>query len=91
MPHTDTRPLLESVHTAAVRGEVCARTVQRAIAAGTLPAFKVGRAVRIRRADVDAWLTSEPLQSIPDQSCGRRSGGLDTPDVAAHAAANHAA
>ncbi|GJF09609.1 hypothetical protein NGTWS0302_14260 [Mycolicibacterium cyprinidarum] len=91
MPHNDTRPVRESVHTAAARGRVCARTVERAIAAGVLPAFKVGRAVRLRRADVDAWLTSEPVQPIPDVRHFRLSEGDDTPRAAPPAAANPAA
>jgi len=37
------------------------RTIRRAIAAGDLPAYKVGKSVRIRRADLEAWLESKRL------------------------------
>lgn len=80
MSHTNTRFLLESVHTTAVRGEVCARTVQRAIASGALPAFKVGRSVRIRRAECLADIrigATDPGSELRQAQRGRRHAESD--------------
>ena len=47
------------------------RTVYRLIKAGTLPAVRVGRQWRVRKADLDAWLAS--------QGTGRRRAPVVAP------------
>ena len=50
---------------------VSVRTVDRLIEEGELPASKVGRAVRINRADILALLTpTTPVESSPLDSAG---------------------
>ena len=39
-----------------------AKTIRRAIAAGDLNAFRVGRSIRLREADVRAWLEANPVR-----------------------------
>ena len=39
------------------------RTVYRLIKAGKIPAIRVGRQWRFRKADLDAWLTSQQTSS----------------------------
>ena len=51
---------------AATMLRVSVRTVDRLIEAGELPAARVGRAVRVARADVQALLT--PTTPVPDVS-----------------------
>jgi excisionase family DNA binding protein len=43
--------------------QVNLRTVYRLIKAGKIPAVRVGRQWRFRKADIDAWLTSQPTSS----------------------------
>ena len=51
---------------AATMLRVSVRTVDRLIEAGELPAARVGRAVRVARADVQALLTpTAPVQAGP--------------------------
>jgi excisionase family DNA binding protein len=38
-------------------------TIYREIAAGRLPALRVGRAVRVRRVDVEDWLDAQITRS----------------------------
>ena len=70
------------------------QTVRNWIEAGTLPALRVGRRVRIRRQDFDQWWTgvivraqrsrrrsSEPMVSGPARSTERRFSQLNwSPD-----------
>lgn len=42
--------------------QVNLRTVYRLIDAGKLPAVRVGRQWRFRRADIDAWLDERPAE-----------------------------
>jgi excisionase family DNA binding protein len=44
---------------------VSTRTLRAAIAAGDLPAMKVGREFRVRRADLDAWLAARAVAPRP--------------------------
>jgi excisionase family DNA binding protein len=39
-------------------------TLRRAVAAGRLPAYRIngGRRVRFRAVDIDAWLSSSPVE-----------------------------
>ena len=53
--------------------QVNLRTVYRLIKAGRIPAVRVGRQWRFRKADLDAWLD------------GQRRGGRANPDAAAGA------
>jgi excisionase family DNA binding protein len=39
---------------------VSTTTIRRAIWAGELPAFKVGRVVRVRPTDIRAWVAARP-------------------------------
>jgi excisionase family DNA binding protein len=48
--------LAVDIITAADMASVSASTIRRAIAAGHLRAAKLGAVVRIRPADIDAWL-----------------------------------
>tara|TARA_B110000263_G_C14972519_1_gene357726 strand:- start:27 stop:464 length:438 start_codon:yes stop_codon:yes gene_type:complete len=45
--------------------QVNLRTVYRLIKAGKIPAVRVGRQWRFRKADIDAWLERERSHSIP--------------------------
>ena len=49
-----------SLATAAVAVDFSEKTLTRAIRSGQLKAKKVGRAVRIKRADLEAWIDSCP-------------------------------
>ena len=44
--------------------QVNLRTVYRLIKAGKIPAVRVGRQWRFRKADIDAWLEMERSQSV---------------------------
>jgi excisionase family DNA binding protein len=50
------------VQRAAGELEVTTRTIYRFINDGKLPAYRIGRVYRIRRADLGAFLTSAALQ-----------------------------
>lgn len=47
-----------TVDDAAALVQLHPQTIRAAIAAGSLPASRVGRAVRIRRSAVDTWMDS---------------------------------
>lgn len=49
-----------SVKTAAAATDVSETTIRDAINKQVLPAYRVGRAVRIRVADLEAWVDSLP-------------------------------
>jgi excisionase family DNA binding protein len=62
--------------------QVNLRTVYRLIKAGKIPAVRVGRQWRFRKADIDAWLERErshsppvPTPSSPSTSAESRPGG----------------
>ena len=54
-------------------------TVLAWVRAGKLPAFRLGRAIRFRETDLDAWLSSRAVGA--DTVGGRQVGpaALDTP------------
>lgn len=70
MPDTHNNPLYLPVEDIAARGSFCARTVRRAISAGELPGYKVGRSLRVRVDEFDAWLQSK---RIPNARVGATS------------------
>ena len=45
--------------------KVTPRTIYRLIRTGELPALRVGRQWRFRRADLDAWLARQATKSVP--------------------------
>jgi excisionase family DNA binding protein len=55
--------------------KVTPRTIYRLIRTGELPALRVGRQWRFRRADLDAWLARQATKSVPqwNVSDGERS------------------
>ncbi len=53
------------------RYRVSAKTILRLIAAGTVPAVKIGRQWRIRRVDLDAALASPPASPTPKKKARR--------------------
>lgn len=60
--HQTTTPIPGlSISDCAKRGEVHENTVRRWIADGTLPAYKLGRQVRIHEADFAALYTRIPV------------------------------
>ena len=68
--------------------QVTAQTIRNWIDQGVLPAVRVGRAFRIRRADVDALLDraqaeSESLATQRDRGLRSRSGSQDPTDLLA--------
>lgn len=50
-----TPPIAVSVKTAAHLMDCSESTIRDAITAETLPAFRLGRAIRIKVADLEAW------------------------------------
>ncbi|GAB3092333.1 helix-turn-helix domain-containing protein [Isoptericola nanjingensis] len=58
-PTPDTEPYWD-ITKAAEFASVDVTTIRRAIWGGRLRAFKVGRVVRIRPADVRAWVSAHP-------------------------------
>ena len=40
---------------------LCGRTIRRAVARNELAAIRVGRAIRFRTSDLDAWLDSQTV------------------------------
>jgi len=63
MPNTDSAPLLHRISVVAERLDQSEMTVKRLIANGILPKVKVGRSVRVRASDLEAYvnsLTDEP-------------------------------
>lgn len=53
-----TRPIAVAVKTAAAMTDVSETTLRDAISKQQLPAYRVGRAIRVRVADLEDWLTS---------------------------------
>jgi excisionase family DNA binding protein len=53
-----TSPIAASVKTAADMTDLSESTIREAINKQELPAYRVGRAIRITTADLEAWLTS---------------------------------
>lgn len=51
-------PIAASVKTAAVMTDLSEASIREAINKQELPAYRVGRAIRITTADLEAWLTS---------------------------------
>lgn len=51
-------PIAVSVKTAAAMVDVSESTIREAINRGNLPAFRIGRAVRIHVAELEAWTKS---------------------------------
>lgn len=49
-------PLAVSVKTAAAMTDLSETTIREAIAKDELPAYRVGRAIRVRVADLENWL-----------------------------------
>jgi excisionase family DNA binding protein len=45
---------------------VSERTVRRLIGRGELPALRVGGQIRVERSELDAWIYSPELRSMPD-------------------------
>lgn len=60
---------------AAKLADVSVDTIRRAYRSGELPAYHVGTAVKIVRADLDAWLARTPVQP----SSLRRAPTVATP------------
>lgn len=84
MSHTKAiaRPISQSAQLTGL-GE---RTLQRAIAAGALRAFKVGASTRILHEDLIAWLTARPV--VPIRPTTPRDPGRDlTPTLSGGAGA----
>ena len=67
-------PVWIPVPQGAERVSLCDRTIRRAIAAGELPGYKFGKALRVRVDELDAWATAKV---IPSARSGRpvRAGG----------------
>ena len=51
-------------------------TIYREIAAGRLRAVRIGRAVRVRRDDLDAWLDGHSVNVHPDSKRRNVSNGV---------------
>ena len=51
-----------SLDEAATRTQLCTRTLTRAIAAGHLRAYQVGRLVRIAEPDLEAFIERRPFR-----------------------------
>lgn len=58
----DDQPLLMTYRAVATALSVSERQVDRLVASGALPTVAVGRAARVRRADVEAFVASLPLR-----------------------------
>ena len=58
--------LAVSVKTAAAMTDVSETTIRAAIDGRTLPAYRVGRAIRIEVADLEDWLRSLPRVGSED-------------------------
>lgn len=64
-------PLFISLAEAGIRVGLCERTVRRAIAAGELPGYKFGKAVRVRLDELDAWTESKAIPNARTVRAGR--------------------
>jgi len=58
------RPILVSTDRAARLLDISTATVDRLIAAGTLPVVRVGSRTLIRRADLEAWAEGLPVREV---------------------------
>jgi len=58
---------LLTVEEVATQIGVCKRTIYEWTAEGRLPHFKVGRVLRFRQADIDAFIQEQIDQSHPDE------------------------
>lgn len=72
--NTTTEPLFVSLAHAAERVSLCERTLRRAISAGELTGYKIGKSLRVRLDELDAWVMSK---AMPDPRTMRpvRAGG----------------
>ena len=52
-----------SLRDAAKRGQLCVRTLTRAIAMKQLRAYRVGRLVRIAESDLQAFMERNPIRA----------------------------
>jgi excisionase family DNA binding protein len=53
------KPALLDSHEAAILLKISPATLQRLARAGRIPALKIGKLWRFRKADLDAWLDSQ--------------------------------
>lgn len=60
-----------SVYDAAGRCSLHHLTIRRAISAGELPAYKFGRALRVKVPELDQWAASK---AIPNARIRRKAG-----------------
>lgn len=61
MEKNTTEAWFSSLQDAAERIDLHPRTLRRAIAAGELPGYKFGRALRVRLDELDAWAESKAM------------------------------
>jgi excisionase family DNA binding protein len=61
--------------------QVNLRTVYRLIKAGKIPAVRVGRQWRVKRADLDAWLESQGTRKRPPAGVAPRPRVADRPRI----------
>lgn len=79
-PETGRSSLWLSVRTAAAELEVTTRTIYRFINDGKLAAYRIGRVYRIRREDLETFLSAAALQPgdldhlVDDGRAGRNGG-----------------
>ena len=67
-----TRPLLDDRDVARLTGRARSSLQKDRLYGGGIPFIRLGRLVRYRPADVDAWLASRPtLRSTSDAAAGR--------------------
>ena len=60
-----------SLADAAARLSLCDRTIRRAISAGDLPGYKLGKSLRVRLDELDAWAMAK---AIPNARTGTKAG-----------------
>lgn len=65
------KPVSVSLDDAGARHTLHPRTIRRAIAAGELPGYKVGSAVRVRVDELDAWMASKAIPNARTVRAGR--------------------
>ncbi len=58
--HT-TEPLFVSLDDGGIRVSLHPRTLRRAISAGELTGYKIGKSLRVRLDDLDAWAESKAM------------------------------
>lgn len=59
--NTTTEPLFVSLDDGGIRVSLHARTLRRAIAAGELTGYKIGKSLRVRLDELDAWAMSKAM------------------------------